>query len=234
MIGRILKGQSLPVYGGGTHVRDWLYVEDHCCGLTLALLRGKFGKTYVMGGKNEMMNRDVIDHLVEIIRELAPWKVTKSAAELITYVQDRPGHDRQTHHYTRNGQSLTRLSLAQLDEIRVQSVAVDWSATICKRASWHDLDPDALVNAREIFISRYRERIPENTIHGWDTRTFRDKAKLTIRGELTRTGLLLLGREQVTGRLNPFIAEMSWKLEGPELAYEHFHPVFLLTSTLLI
>ncbi len=95
MIGKILKGESLPIYGDGTHVRDWLYVEDHCRGLTLALLRGKFGKTYVMGGKNEIMNREVIDHLTEIIRELAPGKVTKSVAELITYVQDRPGHDQR-------------------------------------------------------------------------------------------------------------------------------------------
>ena len=139
----------------------------------------------------------------------------------------------QTHHYARNGESLTGLSLVKLDEIRVQSVAVDWSATICPGATFDDLDPDALVKAREIFISRCRERIPENTIRGWDTWTFLDKAKLTIQGGITRACLLLLGREQATGLLNPFVAEMSWKLEGPELAYEHFHPPFLLTSTLL-
>lgn len=95
MIGKILKGESLPVYGDGRHVRDWLYVEDHCRGLTLALLQGQFGTTYVMGGKNEIMNREVIHHLVEIIRELAPGRIIKSAVELITYVQDRPGHDQR-------------------------------------------------------------------------------------------------------------------------------------------
>ena len=95
MVGKILKGESLPIYGDGSHLRDWLYVEDHCRGLTLALLRGQFGETYVMGGKNELTNRAVVYHLVEIIRELAPEKVSKTAAELITYVQDRPGHDQR-------------------------------------------------------------------------------------------------------------------------------------------
>ena len=93
MIGKILKGQSLPVYGDGSHVRDWLYVEDHCRGLTMALMHGKFGQSYIMGGKNEMKNSDLIHHLIEIIRELAPEKVTKTAGELISYVKDRPGHD---------------------------------------------------------------------------------------------------------------------------------------------
>ena len=93
MIGKILKGQPLPIYGDGSHARDWLYVEDHCRGLTMALLRGKFGETYLMGGKNEMNNSDVIRQLIEIVRELAPEKVIKTAEELITYVKDRPGHD---------------------------------------------------------------------------------------------------------------------------------------------
>jgi ATP-dependent DNA helicase RecG len=139
----------------------------------------------------------------------------------------------QTHHYARNGESLTGLSLVKLDEIRAQSVSEDWSAVICRDATLDDLDPAALAKACEIFISKYRECIPENTIRGWDLGTFLDKSKLTIQGKITRACLLLLGREQVTGLLNPFVAEMSWKLEGPELAYDHFHPPFLLTSSLL-
>jgi dTDP-glucose 4,6-dehydratase len=95
MIRKTLKGEPLPVYGDGTNVRDWLYVEDHCRGLAMALFRGVPGRTYVIGGKCEMRNIDVVRALIETVRELAPGKVTKSAEELITYVKDRPGHDRR-------------------------------------------------------------------------------------------------------------------------------------------
>ena len=95
MIRKTLKGEPLPVYGDGTNVRDWLYVEDHCRGLAAALFRGKPGQTYVIGGKCEMRNIDVVHAIIETVRELAPDKVTKSADELITYVTDRPGHDRR-------------------------------------------------------------------------------------------------------------------------------------------
>jgi dTDP-glucose 4,6-dehydratase len=95
MIRKTLKGESLPVYGDGSNVRDWLYVEDHCRGLAMALFRGEPGRTYVIGGKCEMKNIDVVHAIIETVRELAPGKVTKSAEELITYVKDRPGHDRR-------------------------------------------------------------------------------------------------------------------------------------------
>lgn len=95
MIRKTLKGEPLPVYGDGTNVRDWLYVEDHCRGLAMALFRGMLGKTYVIGGKCEMRNIDVVHAIIETVRELAPGKVTKSAVELINFVTDRPGHDRR-------------------------------------------------------------------------------------------------------------------------------------------
>jgi dTDP-glucose 4,6-dehydratase len=95
MIRKTLKGEPLPVYGDGANVRDWLYVEDHCRGLAMALLRGVPGKTYVIGGKCEMRNIDVVRAIIETVRELAPGKVTKSAEKLITFVTDRPGHDRR-------------------------------------------------------------------------------------------------------------------------------------------
>lgn len=139
----------------------------------------------------------------------------------------------QTHHYARNGESLTGLSFAKLDEIRSQSVSEDWSAIICREATLDDLDPEALTKARAVFISKHSDSIPEATILSWDTPTFLDKARLTLGGGITRACLLLVGREQATGLLNPYVAEMSWKLEGPELAYEHFHPPFLLSTTRL-
>ena len=95
MIRKVLKGESLPVYGDGSNVRDWLYVEDHCRGLAMALVSGVSGETYVIGGKCEMKNLDVVHAIIETVRDLAPGKVTKSADELITFVKDRPGHDRR-------------------------------------------------------------------------------------------------------------------------------------------
>lgn len=95
MIRKTLKGEPLPVYGDGTNVRDWLYVEDHCRGLAAALFGGAPGQTYVIGGKCEMRNIDVVRAIIETVRELAPGKVTRPADELISFVTDRPGHDRR-------------------------------------------------------------------------------------------------------------------------------------------
>lgn len=139
----------------------------------------------------------------------------------------------KTHYYARNGATLAGLSIAKQDEIRSQSLADDWSALICKEATTADLDPDALTKAREVFIQKHGDRIPAATIRSWDEATFLDKAKLTSNGRITQATLLLLGRPQSTVFLSPAVAEMSWKLEGPELAYEHFHPPFLLTTSLL-
>jgi dTDP-glucose 4,6-dehydratase len=91
MIGKILNGESLPVYGDGRHVRDWLYVEDHCRGLVTALVRGRAGETYLMGGKNELTNGELVRQLIETVRELAPG----TAEVRIISVADRPGHDRR-------------------------------------------------------------------------------------------------------------------------------------------
>lgn len=137
------------------------------------------------------------------------------------------------HYYARNGESLGALSIPKLDQIRRQTLADDWSAVICKDATLADLDSEALAKAREVFIQKHTERIPSATILEWDDATFLEKARLTSGGRITRATLILLGRPQSTVHLSPYVAEMSWKLEGPELAYEHFHPPFLLTSSLL-
>ena len=139
----------------------------------------------------------------------------------------------KTHHYARDGETLTGLSLVKLDEIRAQSVSEDWSAVICREATVDDMDPTALAKAREIFIAKYGGRIPEATIRDWDTGTFLDKARLTIQGGITRAALILLGKPEAAHHLSPYVAELSWKLEGPELAYEHFHPPFLLATSRL-
>ncbi len=137
------------------------------------------------------------------------------------------------HYFARNGESLCGLALDKQDEIRHQVGAEDWSAAVCGDATLADLDPAALARAREIFIGRFADRIPEATIRGWDEATFLDQAKLTIRGGITRTALLLVGRREATHLLSPFVAELSWKLEGEEQDYEHFHPPFLLETSRL-
>lgn len=137
------------------------------------------------------------------------------------------------HYFARNGESLVGLALDKQDEIRRQGAMEDWSAVVCQTASIADLDPTAIARAREIFAGKFAERIPADTIHGWDDATFLDQAKLTIDGRITRAALLLVGRREATHLLSPSVAEISWKLEGDEQDYEHFHPPFLLETSRL-
>lgn len=89
-----LAGETLPVYGDGKHVRDWLYVEDHARALTTVLERGSVGETYNVGGRNERTNLQVVESICDLLDELAPSK-KGTHRDLITFVADRPGHDRR-------------------------------------------------------------------------------------------------------------------------------------------
>ena len=91
----ILLGKPLPVYGDGQNVRDWLYVRDHCQALDTVIHKGKVGETYNIGGNNEVKNIDLVRMLCELMDELAPDLPVKPAQNLITFVKDRPGHDRR-------------------------------------------------------------------------------------------------------------------------------------------
>ncbi|WP_395503404.1 dTDP-glucose 4,6-dehydratase [Ectopseudomonas mendocina] len=95
MILNALAGKPLPVYGNGQQVRDWLYVEDHARALLKVVSEGKVGETYNIGGHNEQKNLDVVHSICALLEELAPQKPAGIARyeDLITYVQDRPGHD---------------------------------------------------------------------------------------------------------------------------------------------
>ncbi|WP_072670110.1 dTDP-glucose 4,6-dehydratase [Vibrio injensis] len=88
-----LEGKDLPIYGKGDQIRDWLYVEDHARALYKVVTEGKVGETYNIGGHNEKKNVEVVEAICAILDALVP-KMT-SYAEQITYVQDRPGHDRR-------------------------------------------------------------------------------------------------------------------------------------------
>jgi dTDP-glucose 4,6-dehydratase len=91
---KALAGEALPVYGDGMNVRDWLYVEDHARALTLVLERGAVGETYNIGSRNERTNRAVVETICDLLDEQSPSKIGSRRA-LISFVPDRPGHDRR-------------------------------------------------------------------------------------------------------------------------------------------
>ncbi len=91
----ILLGKPLPVYGDGQNIRDWLYVGDHCSALDRVLHQGRPGQTYNIGGNNEVKNIDLVHMLCDLMDELAPNLPVRPSRELITFVKDRPGHDRR-------------------------------------------------------------------------------------------------------------------------------------------
>lgn len=95
MIVKGLAEEKLPVYGDGKNIRDWLYVTDHAEALYLVLRRGSIGRTYNIGGNEEHTNIDIVTRLCGLLDDRLPPKTVASRKELITYVQDRPGHDRR-------------------------------------------------------------------------------------------------------------------------------------------
>ena len=95
VIHNALAGKPLPIYGDGQQVRDWLYVKDHCSAIRRVLEAGRVGETYNVGGWNEKPNLDVVYTLCAILDDLSPRADGKPYTEQITYVKDRPGHDRR-------------------------------------------------------------------------------------------------------------------------------------------
>jgi dTDP-glucose 4,6-dehydratase len=90
-----LDGKPLPIYGDGQQIRDWLYVKDHCSAIRTVLEKGRLGETYNVGGWNEKANLDVVKSLCAILDELKPKADGTKYESQITYVKDRPGHDRR-------------------------------------------------------------------------------------------------------------------------------------------
>lgn len=103
MLLNALEAKPLPIYGDGGNIRDWLYVEDHCAGILLALQRGRIGEKYNIGGGNERTNLQIVDRLCAEVEKVAPAadnqalkaRGMSSYLELKTFVTDRPGHDRR-------------------------------------------------------------------------------------------------------------------------------------------
>ncbi len=131
--------------------------------------------------------------------------------------------------YVRDGTSKTELSRYPEKARAIWNRRVDWSAQVCERASLDDLEPGAIAKARREFATKFPAQAA--AVAGWDDSTFLNKAKLTIRGGVTHTALLLLGRPEASTLLAPAVARISWLLKNErneDLDYEHFGPPFLL------
>ncbi|MBD2138600.1 dTDP-glucose 4,6-dehydratase [Anabaena sp. FACHB-1237] len=121
----ILMGKELPVYGDGKNVRDWLYVGDHCRALDVVIQGGKPGENYNIGGNNEVENISLVHNLCEIMNELATNLPVYPAQKLITFVKDRPGHDRR---YAINAEKIKQ-DLGWFPQVTVNEglrLTVDW------------------------------------------------------------------------------------------------------------
>lgn len=137
------------------------------------------------------------------------------------------------HYYARAGESLISLGLDKQDGIRQQTLEQDWTAQVLAVATVSDLDEPAVRKARESFAQKYANRFPADEVMNWPLETFLERARLTRNGQITRATLLLLGKAESAGYLSPHPAQLTWNLQGPERAYEHFGPPFLLNTTQL-
>ncbi len=133
------------------------------------------------------------------------------------------------HYYGRDGESLGPLNIEEIERIRSQSTVEDWSAVIIPNATVSDLDPDAILQARLNFVSKFSDKAAEAAT--WDDAKFLDKAKLTIKGQLTRTAMLLLGKEESEHFLQPADPKIRWLLidaNGSDRDYALFGMPMLL------
>jgi dTDP-glucose 4,6-dehydratase len=95
IIHNALSGKPLPIYGDGKQIRDWLYVEDHCHAIRTVLEKGELGEVYAIGGNNEKANLEIVHSICDLLDEMSPEATGKPYKSLITFVNDRPGHDRR-------------------------------------------------------------------------------------------------------------------------------------------
>ena len=133
-------------------------------------------------------------------------------------------------YWGRTGERLIHLGQDKIDEIRSQTINVDWSAQIIEDVTIDDLDEEALEVAKDRFAIRQVGRHTRDEIEKWGNAKFLDRAGLTRRGNVTRAAFLLLGKSELSWCLSPCPAQILWTLEGGERDYEHFHPPFLLTT----
>jgi len=148
MIVNALAGKPLPVYGDGQQIRDWLYVKDHCSAIRRVLEAGRLGEVYNIGGWNEKANLDIVNTVCSLLDELRPRSDKKPYKEQITYVADRPGHDRR---YAIDARKLER-------ELGWKP-AETFDTGIRKTVQWY-LDNQAWVN--NVLSGSYKQWVEKN------------------------------------------------------------------------
>jgi ATP-dependent DNA helicase RecG len=135
------------------------------------------------------------------------------------------------HFYGRNAESLSGLSISEIEQIRSQVIRYDWSEQIIEQATLEDLDSEAILKARQEYKLKYPGRAKDVDV--WDDLTFLNKAKVTIQGKITNAAIILLGKEEATHWLNPFVCRMTW-LRNDNSNYLHFDCPFLLNTERLL
>lgn len=135
------------------------------------------------------------------------------------------------HFYCRAGESILALSLDKLDEIRHQTINSDWTAVTVPEATIKDLDIAAVAKAKGGFILKHSSSFSEDEITNWTTEVFLEKIGLVRKGQITRACLFLLGKPESNYLVSPHMAQITWKLETQERAYEHYSFPFILTAT---
>ncbi len=148
MILNALEGKPLPVYGDGKNVRDWLFVEDHCAAIRRVLESGRPGETYNIGGNSERANIDVVTVICDLVDEMRPGLGASPRRGLITYVQDRPGHDRR---YAIDASKIAR-------ELGWKP-AEQFESGLCKTVRWYLENTEWI---RSVRTGAYRDWIEKN------------------------------------------------------------------------
>lgn len=148
MIVNALAGKSLPVYGDGQQIRDWLYVSDHCAAIRRVLDAGRVGETYNVGGWNEKPNLEIVHAIVALLDELRQRSDGKSYGEQITYVTDRPGHDRRY-----------AIDASKIERELGWRPAETFTSGIRKTVNWYLENPEWVAN---VLSGAYRDWVEKN------------------------------------------------------------------------
>jgi dTDP-glucose 4,6-dehydratase len=148
MIVNALAGKPLPVYGDGMQIRDWLYVKDHCSAIRRVLAAGQLGEVYNVGGWNEKPNIEIVHTLCALLDELRPRADGKSYREQISYVKDRPGHDRRY-----------AIDARKLEQDLGWKPAETFETGIRKTVAWYLDHPDWVAN---VLSGAYRDWVSKH------------------------------------------------------------------------
>jgi len=204
------------------------------------LVFGVHDRKHVVGSNFRLARKD-LDHLKEEIADKTTNRISFVEIHEVAHPKGRvllleiPAAPKglpvafEGHYYGRDGEALSPLNLEEIERIRAQSAVEDWSAAIIADAGLADLDEEALTVARRNFKSKFPDKAAE--VDGWDNPTFLNKAKLTIKGRITRAALLLLGREEAEHFLLPAEAKIRWLLkdhQGNDRDYAVFGMPLLL------